>query len=248
MTGTYKILAKADRGTARYSFSLRPTTFEQYSIKIGDTVSPDHPVRGAGIIAQLGERQSYSFPGKAGQIVYFSAGNCEGSLVDFEIKKPSNDSAGFSRGNCGDLGPITLATTGTYKILVKADQGSARYSFSLRPTTFEQYSIKIGDAVSPDHPSRGAGIIAQMGEQQSYSFPGRAGQIIYFGATNCEGDSVDFSIKKPSDGSTEAGRGGCGDLGPITLTATGTYRILVKADRGAARYSFKISGQPISKK
>ena len=248
-TGTYKILAKTDRGGARYSFSLRPTTFENYSIKIGDTVSPDHPSPGAGVIAQPGEQQSYSFPAKAGQIIYFSATNCEGAPVGFELQKPSNDSTGFGRGDCGDLGPVTLATAGMYKVLVKVDHGAtARYSFSVRPTSFEQYSIKIGDTVSPDHPSRGAGMIAQPGEQQAYSFQGQAGQIIYFSASACEGVTVFFDFFNQAGGGV-GGMAGCGNLGPITLATAGTYKILVKADHGgAARYSFKISGQPFSRR
>jgi hypothetical protein len=247
--GSYKILAKTDRGSARYSFSLRPTTFEQYPIKIGDTVSPDHPSRGEGIIAQPGEQQAYSFPGKAGQIIYFRATNCEGAPVHFELNKPSNDSTAFGRGDCGDLGPVTLASTGIYKVLVKVDHGAAaRYSFSVRPTSFEQYSIKIGHTVSPDHPSRGAGIIAQPGEQQSYSFQARAGQVVYFSASNCEGVTVFFDLFNQTGGGV-AGSAGCGMLGPVTLTTAGTYKILVKADHGgAARYSFRISEQPISRR
>jgi hypothetical protein len=131
-------------------------------------------------------------PGKS----FISARLIEGAVVNFELYKPSNDSLGFGRGGCGDLGPVTLPTAGIYKILVKADRAAASYSFSLRPTAFEQYSIKIGDAVSPDYPARGAGVIAQLGEQQSYSFIARAGQVIYFRASNCQGPTVFFDVFK----------------------------------------------------
>jgi hypothetical protein len=237
-SGAYRIIASADGSAARYSFTVRSASFDQYSIKIGDTVSPDHQAHGAGIIAQPGERQSYSFEARNGQIIYFSSDQCEGSTLAFDLFNPANNVID-GRSGCGDVGPVTLPTTGIYRILAKADSGVARYTFSLRSTTFAQYSINIGDTVSSDHPGRGAGIIAQPGARQSYSFKARAGQIIYFSSDHCEGSPLAFDLFDPAN-NLIGGRTGCGDSGPSTLHTAGVYRIMVKADRGAARYSFSL--------
>jgi hypothetical protein len=239
-SGTYRIIASADGPSAHYSFSLGSASFDQYSIKIGDTVSPDHPSSGAGIIAQSGQRQSYSFEAHAGQIIYFGSRDCKG-FPWFDLFDPSNNLIG-GRGGCGDFGPLTLHKAGTYRILAKANGSGARFIFALSSTTFDQYSIQIGDTVSPGHPSPGAGIIALPGERQSYSFHARAGQVIYFSADRCEGSLIGFDLLDPSN-NVIGGRAGCGESTALRLTADGIYRMQVKAEGGTARYSFSVKSR-----
>jgi RHS repeat-associated protein len=243
-SGTYQLLAYLDTGSAsaHYTFSVLPTTFEKYSIKIGDTVSRDHPAKDAGSIVRLGERQSYSFFGQAGQSVYVKFGSCDGAGLHFDLHDPTN--FGFAgSGGCHDFGPFTLAKSGTYQILTYLDTGdaSARYTFSVLSTTFEKYSIKIGDTVSPDHPAKGAGTVVRLGERQSYSFFGQAGQSLYVKFDSCDGVGLHFDLHDPT-GFGFAGTFGCHNLGPVTLTKTGTYVVLVYPDTGGtgAHYTFSL--------
>jgi len=246
-SGTYRIVASAEKGAAHYTFSLRPTTVDQYSIKIGDTVSPDHPSTGAGIIGQAGERQSYSFAARAGTIVYFKVGPCEGGPVSFDFLNPANNNIGGVY-SCGDFGPVTLSSAGTYRLLAKADRGSsARYTVSLLATRFDQYSIKIGDTVSPDHPSPGAGVITELGQRQAYSFQGRAGDVVYLGLGPCEGASPSFDLLRPDGSVLEAQLATCHvDIGRQTLPVPGTYRIVASTDKAAvaSRYGFYLLAVP----
>ena len=239
-TGTYHLIAHADQGPAKFNFALLPTTFEQYSIKVGDTVSPDHPAAGAGSISRLGERQAYSFNGIAGTILYMKVEHCEGDPVSFELRNAANQ--GIVGGSaCGDFGPTPLPSTGTYRIVVNPDRGaSSRYSFSLLTTTFDQYQIKIGETVSPDYPVKGAGVIAKLGERQAYTFSARAGETISVKVGPCDGPPVSFELQNPvSAGITGAIH--CSSFGPVTLPSTGTYRILVNAERAAnAHYTFSL--------
>ena len=128
--------------------------------------------------------------------------------------------------------------------MTSTKQAPGHYTFSLLPTTLDHYSIKIGDSVSPDYPVRGAGIIAQLGEQQSYSFQARTGEVVYYSAASCEGVAPWFRLLDQSNNLIDL-TAGCGDRGPFTLRSAGVYRILVSADTGTTRYSFKLSRQPI---
>ncbi len=239
-TGTYRLIVHADQAPAKFNFALLPTSFEQYSIKVGDTVSPDHPAAGAGSISRLGERQAYSFDGTAGTILYVKVEHCEGDPVSFELRNAA-DQAIVGGSACGDFGPTPLPSTGTYRILVNPDRGSsARYSFSLLTTMFDQYQIKIGDTVSPDNPAKGAGVIAKLGEKQAYAFSARAGETISVKAGPCDGPPVSFELQNPAQAGI-TGAINCSSFGPVTLPSTGTYRILVNAERAAnAHYTFSL--------
>ena len=222
------------------------TATDRYAINIGDTVSPDRPSAGAGTIRQAGEKQSYLFSASAGSIIYVKVGPCDGDIPNLDLHDPEDHSMVLKIG-CADFGPVTLPRAGTYRIVASTKQAAGHYSFSLLATTFDQFSIKIGDTVSPDHPAPGAGIIAKLGEQQSYSFQARTGEIVYYSAASCEGAGPWFRLLDQDKNLIDL-TAGCGDRGPFTLHKAGVYRILVSADTGTARYSFKISGQPISRR
>ena len=244
--GTYKILTRTNRAAGHYAFSLLPTTLDQFSVKIGDTISPDHPAKGAGIIAQPGERQTYSFPGKAGAIVYVKVGPCDGDSPSFDLRDPANNSIGGTIG-CGDFGPVTLPSAGTYKILTRTNRAAGHYAFSLLPTTLDRFSIKIGDTVSPGQPAKGAGVIAQLGQRQSYSFAGHAGELVYLGLGPCDGANPSFVLLRPDGGALDLQFGNCHvDIGRQTLPVAGTYRIVASTDRSnvSSRYSFYVHPVP----
>ncbi len=209
---------------------------DAYAIKIGDTVSPDRPGPGAGVIARPGQRQTYTFEGRAGDIIYVQVSPCQDKSVAFDLRDPTNRNVG-GRIGCGDFGPISLAAAGVYRLAVTSDHDTARYTFTLHAVTFDTYAIKIGDTVSPNRPAVGAGIIAQPGERQSYSFGARSGDIIYVQAGRCEGPSITFDVVDRSK-KYVGGKIGCGDFGPITLPATGTYQILVRSEPSTVRFTF----------
>jgi hypothetical protein len=165
-------------------------------------------------------------------------GPCEGAPVGFDLLDPANRLID-GKASCGDFGPTTLPATGTYRIQVHADQAPARYTFAVRETKFDTYSIKIGDTVSPDRPAVGAGIIALPGQRQTYSFRARPGEVISVHVGPCEGAPVGFDVLDSAN-RIIGGKGGCGDSGPVALRTAGVYRIVVHASRGTARYTFVI--------
>ena len=219
---------------------------EEFAIKMGETVSPNHPTRGAGIITHSGEKQVYSLSLTGQRNVYFSVGPCQGAVPTFEIRDLDDHVVG-GRIGCGDFGPVDFPKGGAYRIIASADGAAASYSFSLRPAASDQFSIQMGETVSPDHPARGAGIITQSGQKQSYTFSGRAGEAIYVALGPCAGAQPSFDLRAPDDKYLGGVIGNCNaDIGRLLLPATGTYRILATTDKSnvSSHYSFWVHTVP----
>jgi hypothetical protein len=208
---------------------------DTYAIKIGDTVATDRPVPGAGRASPGHDRQTYSFASRGGETIYVQVPACGGAPLTFEVRDSTDHVLGGKIG-CGDFGPITLGGQGVYRLVVKSDRASAQYSFWLRSTTLDTYAISIGDSISPDHPRRGAGIIAQAGQQQSYAFQAAAGQAVYLQIGPCQGSGLALDVIAPDNSRLDA-QIGCHDLGRIELAKAGTYHVVVHAD-ASARYAF----------
>jgi hypothetical protein len=213
---------------------------DHYDIKIGDTVSTDHPAKGAGAILKTGQKQTYSFAAEAGENIYVAVGPCSGTMPGFNLVKPDNGVLD-GVGACRDFGPVTLPAAGTYHIVASAS-GTARYTFSLRTAPLNQFPIKIDDSISPDHPA-GAGIITQGGQRQSYSFNAQAGEVVYLGIGPCEGAVPFLDILAPDNHRLD-GQMGCHDLGREVLPQSGTYRIVAGTDKDPVRYSFSLRSVP----
>ena len=222
-----------------------PPTPDHYSINIGDTVSPEHPAANAGVITTADQKQYYVFSAQADAYVYVNVGPCEGGVPSFEVHQPDDKLIG-GRIGCGDFGPVNLPFQGTYQIIVKADKPPAKYTFTVRRASFDRYSIKIGDRVSPDHPAQGAGIIKDLGQQQSYSFAGHAGDTVFLGLGPCEGANPSFKFLNPDNSIFDFTIGNCQVSLRKTLPVTGTYQILASTDRANvdSRYGFFLSSVP----
>ncbi len=214
---------------------------DQYNIHIGDAVSADRPAKGAGAIVKAGQKQIYSFSAHAGDNIYVAVGPCSGGTPSFSLVKPDNGVVD-GVGACRDFGPVTLPVIGTYRIVTRANAAPAHYGFSLRAATLNQFSIKVGDAVSPDHPT-GAGIITQQGQRQSFGFAARAGDIVYVGIGPCDGGLLSFDLRNQHNSLLD-GASGCHDIERQVLSESGTYHIIARTDQPPARYSFFVHEAP----
>jgi hypothetical protein len=206
--------------------AANPTTApsDKFNINIGDSVSLDQPARGAGLLSHAGQTQVYSFSGHAGDSVYVAVGPCDGATPNFTLVKPDNSVLDWVAA-CHGLGPIKLPISGSYRIEARANTAPARYAFTLHAAALNQFAIKIGDAVSPDHPA-GAGVIKEPGQRQSYSFTARLGDITYLGIGPCDGTPPILDIFAPDNHRVD-GQIGCHDLGRVVLPQNGSYRIVV---------------------
>ncbi|HKS68369.1 MAG TPA: RHS repeat-associated core domain-containing protein [Candidatus Acidoferrales bacterium] len=246
--GVYRIVAKADGPSARYSFILHAALFDRYSIRIGDTVSPDHPVPGAGIIKELGQKQFYSFSGKAGDAVFLTLGPCQGANPSFSILKPDNTLLDGDIGNCHVNFREVLPVTGSYQILAITDKSNllSHYGFSLSPVPADQhFPVRLPLIVSPGVPARGAGRVAAAGAQQFYDFTAKPGAAVHI-ATKCGGACQNLLIRatRAGDSSTY----GFWDLnfanGDWKLPDGGKYTIQVRSMGYVGEYGFVATEAP----
>lgn len=246
----------ASRGTASassYRTSALPaiSTPDQYTINVGDTVSPDHPTTGAGIIKTLGQRQTYSFSGRTGEVIYLELGPCDGAQPSFDLLRPDNSLISKVIGNCNsDIGRQTLPATGTYRIVASTDKSNvnSRYSFTLQATPPDQhFSVRLPLAVTPNAPARGAGEISAEYEQQFYDFTAKPGTKVHIEGTcgvNCSerlGSRLQIRATKVGDTSDYGFGGLYFTKGDWTLPEGGKYTIQVRSNGYVGAYSFTVS-------
>jgi hypothetical protein len=259
-TGTYTItcyVAGANPANiGAYSFRLLPIPPDSiFPMQIGDTISDGVPAAGAGSIESPGAQDLYTFPGTAGQLVYFEeiivAGAFQGHLV-WEVKSPTGERVFSAYFDGTDPGRQLLPETGTYTITFSVTIDNPAYigvySFQLRPIPPDStFPIQIGDTISDGVPAAGAGRIETPGAQDLYAFPGTADQNLFF-----EEISVDktfqghlvWELKSPTgkrvfsayfDG-TSPGR----QILPETGTYTLTFSVTTENPSYVGIYSFRI--------
>lgn len=224
---------------------LAPPSADHFSIEIGDTVSPDHPARGAGIIKDLGQKQFYSFEGQVGEVVFVGQGPCEGAQPNFDLLKPDNKLLANVIGNCNaDIGRQTLPVAGTYTITTSTDKSNvnSRYSFFVHAVPPDQhYSVRLPLIVSSDSPTHGSGHITVAGAQQFYDFSAPTGATVHIEG-KCTTPCLKLSIRATAIGD-DAAR--FLDLNYLKsdwkLPSGGKYTIQVRSNGYVGGYGFTAS-------
>jgi len=150
-----------------------------YPINVGDTVSPDVPLPGAGILGGGGipVEHVYRFSGTAGEAVFFqglSGDDCSG--LQWRLRTPSGRTAFLAPLGIycfpDPVGTHLLQETGEYSLIV-SDQGftTGTYSFRLgQPAQVETFSIAIGDIVDQGFPGAGSGVTETYDGMDVFSF------------------------------------------------------------------------------
>lgn len=222
-----------------------PTRADHFSIKIGDTVSPDQPTSGAGTINSLGQKQFYSFQGLAGQVIFVGQGPCEGAQPNFDLLTPDNKLLANVIGNCNaDVGRQTLPVTGTYTIVTSTDKSNvnSRYKFFVHAVPPDQhFSVRLPLTVSPDSPTRAAGRITTSGAQQFYDFSAPASATVHIEG-KCSAPCAKLSVRATAIGDDGAR---FFDLNYLKndwkLPSGGKYTIQVRSNGYVGEYGFTAS-------
>src|SRR5262249_22242397 len=145
---------------------------------------------------------------------------------------PNNQNLGGS--SIGSNFEVTLSLSGTY-ILVLWGTSSAPlpYSFQVVTTTSPSTALDFGNTLS--------GNIARPGDQHSYIFNGTAGQRIYYDALDLDFQQIYTRLVAPSGGVVWDFLNESTDKGPIALTETGTYTLLIDGSNATTgNYRFRI--------
>jgi hypothetical protein len=250
--GIYKLTVGDDNsgGTGTYSFKLQGVPLpDRFTINIGDTVSSTVPGNGSGNIEEPYVKDIYSFTATAGQRIFFDAINSSNSsfLIDWKLRAPDG-SIVREEFSFGDVGPITLATAGTYDLIIYLqNEQLSTYSFKLWNVPADQsFSYMIGNTVADGVPGAGAGNIETPGVVDRYTFTATAGQRIFFDFINSSASNFNYNWQLlDSFGNLVVEYGYLGDIEPFTLTAGGSYTLIVDGEFDTVgTYSFKLWNVP----
>ncbi len=243
--GTYRIRAYVfgsndPKEIGRYSFRLTGTAQDvTYHVTLGSTVSDGQPGVGAGRITLPSEQDFYTFDAEAGQNVVFEDLSADAAFhgkMSWSLFAPNNNLI-FDNDLTGKLQPgrITLETAGTYKIRAyvfnsKDPTEIGAYSFRLTALPPDQtFPIQLGQVVSDGFPSDGAGRISAKGEEDFYTFFGKAGQGVTFEDLSADAafkGIMAWMLRSPTGHPVFSGfLTGTKGPGAVTLPETGVYSI-----------------------
>ena len=179
----------------------------------------------------------YTFAVTAGQKLYFDEQENPGNL-SWWLLAPNGSELFFSY--FSDVGPRTLTAAGTYTLLVSSSSDSPRsYIFQLLDVAAITLPITVGALVSDGTPVAGAGHIERPRSVDIYTFAVTAGQTLYFDEQENPGNLIWWLL---APNGNEIFFASFSDVGPRTLTAAGTYTLLVSSSSDSPRrYTFRIS-------
>lgn len=213
------------------------------SVPDGSGVASACSVNGAAVtlrVSAAGQAARCSFGGRTGQRVNAAitgVATSDGGCETLSLLTPKGQNAGSASG-CGDgnpvgAGPVTLTSTGTWAVQLKLDPtatGSARLWVSV-PASAGTVTVN-GPAVSLPVP--------HPGREPERTFSGKKGQRVkaaITGVTTSDNGCETLSLLSPQ-GQSAGYASGCGDgnpvsVGPVTLTAGGTWAVLLQLDPAA---------------
>ena len=215
------------------------------------------PGPGAGVIGSPGATDVYTFEALAGLHVGISLFSDESELciggLSWSVVGPTGDTVALQPvepDTCtSTVEDLPLPDGGEYQIMVfSTSDAVGEYGLTLENIPVEdKFVIEVGDAVSEDVPSPGAGRIDLPGERDVYLFAASAGKGVNFFS-----NTGDFLPCEPEFFWQLTGPGGdivfdtglassyCGQqIGSIKLDQAGPYTLTVWAGKGVyGGYSF----------
>jgi hypothetical protein len=253
--GTYTIeVSAAGVATGDYSFVVRDVPLDgHYQIAVGDSVGPDQPASGAGIIDAPGAIDRYTLDAPEGTVVYAQMTEpCREPYLTWSMTAADGRLLPTKRGTtvdpiCFDLDGVTLTGPPPYQIVVgaTADQ-TGRYGFKVwKVPPVEQFVISPGVEVGHGSPGPGAGSIESPGAVDHYTFQGTAGRTLAVNVLSAPTDCrLRYSILDPHRDTVTAGQILCHGLEgrPVRLTLTGSYELIVVGNAAATGpYTFRLA-------
>jgi len=212
--GTYQIIILPDSGvTGSVTSSLTSQT-------TNGTITFNTPATQSVSVSSL---IGLDFSGTAGQIVSAEAAGLNGWFTAYILKPDGTTLASGYRGGNANFFGMTLATTGTYQILIFPDSGvTGSVTLSLISQTTNgtiTFNTPVTQSVS---------VSSLIG----LDFSGTAGQIVSAEAAGLNGWFTTYILKPDGTTLVSAYRNGTASFVGKTLATTGTYQILIFPDNG----------------
>ncbi len=227
LTGPYELIL-AGSGTTlssiTYSFDISATT--------PGTVTPS----GFGTVESgtlaAGASTSFTFDASAGLSIYFNNLTRSSQPITATFTSPNNNTV-FSYSPYYNAGPYVLTATGAYtlKLTNTSSSSSGTYDFNMLDLGTAT-ALTLGTAVS--------GTLNPGYTTVAYSFTGTAGQHLFLDNQTTTSNSVNLLVIDPYN-NTIVDISASSDGGPLTLTASGTYYVLVDGESSSSvTYQFRM--------
>src|SRR5439155_1782341 len=167
----------------------------------------------------------------AGLPVYFDA-LTDNSTVNVQLVAPSGSQV-FSINGGADAGPYFLPESGNYTLNV-IGAGDGSFDFRMLNLNVDSTNLVFGVNYSQ--------TLSPAFRTDVYRFSGTAGQRLYYDALDAENDSIYVQLINPSGGIVFINGNSDSDVGPFTLTQSGTYYLAIISQLAddTADYSFRL--------
>jgi hypothetical protein len=233
--GTYTVLIEGNNfntGSLSYSFEAAPITDTSQALALGGLVK--------GNVAAPGQQDTYTFNLATNAILYFDA-LTNNAGIDWSLTGPPGtvvSNRSFTNSDAGGINtysvdPALAVPAGAYTLKVTGTgQTTGSYSFRLSNLATAT-PLTPGTAVS--------GTLNPANSTNLYQFNAVAGQSFYFAALSANG-SGRWRLIDPYGNVLSDNALGI-DGGRLTLTASGTYTVLIEGnitDTGTLNYSFNV--------
>ncbi|MBX9253632.1 tandem-95 repeat protein [Desmonostoc muscorum CCALA 125] len=223
-SGTYYLMLRGENATAtNYSIQLVTTTSPATAYTLNTLTT--------GNITKLGEQDTYSFDGTAGQVLYFDP-QSGSSNITAKIYSPRG--ALIFDGNTSTDSPnLTLLETGSYQIV-----------FDGYSDTIGAYSFRVATIAAQSALTLGSAFTGSLAAQETklYTINGSKGQQLAFDslAAVSGADWVLYAPStQPTTGTTVLGSAGLGSDFTRVLPSDGTY-ILALRNNSASAVNFNV--------
>lgn len=228
LTGTYQLVLNPNGGAGSATLNLISPT------NVTGAITPNGPPVTA-TLTTPGQQALYSFSGTAGQQISAVVSNSTlaglgSGSTEIELLDPTGTNIDESPlyGSTGYLPTATLASTGTYQLVIDGSQSGAVGS-----ATVQLYSLTdVTGTITPNTTS--SATFTVPGQTATYSFTGTKGQRVSLSVTNStlSGPSSTESpyttltlLSSGTDLSQSTFTGTSGFLPTATLSANGTYQV-----------------------
>ena len=221
--GTYRLRVVGTTAGQSYSFVVQDLA-SGTPVNYNDTVS--------GTLASATATAVYKFSGAAGDSIYFNEISSAGSLTWRVIDQYG--ATVFNQG-FGSVGPLTLATTGTYSLLIGGqyyNSGASTYSFQVDKVVNTTAALTLGTTVT--------GSLDAPAQQANYTFTLSAATELYFNSIS-QNSNFTWTLTGPN-GTAITSAQFYNDYDRVIVAGPGAYTLTVAAGSGqTGSFSFRLS-------
>ncbi len=202
--------------------------------------SSSYSVNLNGLLAELGERQIYTFEGVIGDRIYFDGIDADPIFqnISYTLIDPSGATIYTNFDHTADSPPSTLTLAGTYQIVIRSDASTTGdYNFNLiklNQAPLLTLGTTISDSLTP-------GL-----ESNVYRFNGTKGQRLQFDSLLSPGTFTSWTLYGPNNQALNSTFTSSGTDFSVTLPTEGEYYLIIDGTNATASVSYSFQVNDIS--